>query len=510
MLLNNINVDTISNLTGTAAPSAGPNGILGPIALQNVVNGQISSISAAFGNVQVSLYDSKNNIKIGNHSFSSNISGTDNIAIGDYSLSKNTSGSNNISFGKYNLKNSIYGNDVISIGSISLSSSLNTPDGTIVIGNSLSKFKGHSDNYYQTQTIMGNNCLDNYIGTSTNENYLNIAIGDYSLHSITGQKSSGSFGNVAIGYGALSDTVDADRCIAIGGDSGYNYGHYNITVGYVAGATSGSYNIIHGIFSGTSGNDNIIIGNSACAGGNNGFENAARNISIGNSSLFKNFKSSDNIAIGDNALRSITGGNYNIAIGSKSLYTNNTGSYNIGIGYNVDINSNISNCGILGNNITGNTNNMFYIGGYSTYKIDAASWTYNSDRRIKDEIETSPLGLEFINKLRPVKFKYKKFDNATDENDIKYTKPHYGLIAQELKDVIDELGVEFGGYIDPSYSGAPSGSTLGIGYTELIAPLIKAVQEQQIIINELKDKNDKLENRLSFIESYIASISGRI
>ena len=53
-------------------------------------------------------------------------------------------------------------------------------------------------------------------------------------------------------------------------------------------------------------------------------------------------------------------------------------------------------------------------------------------------------------------------------------KTHYGLIAQDLEETLTSLGktiADFGGiYKDDE-------SPMGLGYSELIAPLIKAVQE---------------------------------
>ena len=49
------------------------------------------------------------------------------------------------------------------------------------------------------------------------------------------------------------------------------------------------------------------------------------------------------------------------------------------------------------------------------------------------------------------------------------------MIAQEVKQTMDALGVDFGGYQDHSIKGGDA--VLTIGYEELVAPLIKAIQE---------------------------------
>ena len=63
---------------------------------------------------------------------------------------------------------------------------------------------------------------------------------------------------------------------------------------------------------------------------------------------------------------------------------------------------------------------------------------------------------------------------------------HYGLIADELKTTMDELGVDFGGYQDHSIHGGMC--VKSVGYAELISPLIKAVQELSAQVDDLKQQ----------------------
>ena len=71
-----------------------------------------------------------------------------------------------------------------------------------------------------------------------------------------------------------------------------------------------------------------------------------------------------------------------------------------------------------------------------------------SDRRLKENIEDSDLGLEFVNKLRPVKYNYIK-----DKHD---GKTKYGIAAQEVQEVLKESNNEdFAGIKDSDeYLGA--------------------------------------------------------
>ena len=136
-------------------------------------------------------------------------------------------------------------------------------------------------------------------------------------------------------------------------------------------------------------------------------------------------------------------------------------------------------------------------------------WTNNplnvtSDERLKNSIEDTDLGLEFVNKLRPVKYK----NNAA-------TSPryHYGLIAQEMIGTLNDFNkttsdVGFVASSSLSYTeediegwkkredwsvweseiSASMRGELGLAYTELISPMIKAIQQLSTKVEELEAK----------------------
>ena len=95
-----------------------------------------------------------------------------------------------------------------------------------------------------------------------------------------------------------------------------------------------------------------------------------------------------------------------------------------------------------------------------------------SDRNQKQNIRVSDLGLNFINQLTPVSY------NWISRKD---TSLHYGLIAQDLKEVLDKNSK------DDVYMAFDGTS---IAYAELIGPMIKAIQE-------LSDKVTRLETEIS-------------
>ena len=99
-----------------------------------------------------------------------------------------------------------------------------------------------------------------------------------------------------------------------------------------------------------------------------------------------------------------------------------------------------------------------------------------SDQKEKENITDTDLGLDFINKLSPKSFKFKN-----------KTRTHYGLIAQDIETVITDLGkttTQFAPLIKETIEDGTE--KYGLRYTELIAPLIKAIQELSAEVAALK------------------------
>lgn len=134
--------------------------------------------------------------------------------------------------------------------------------------------------------------------------------------------------------------------------------------------------------------------------------------------------------------------------------------------------------------------------------IYAATGAINtSDVRQKKDIQESDLGLDFISKLRPVSFRWK---SGSDKS------VHYGLIAQEAEQVLAESrnsDVEQGIVVRD-----PASDRYGVRYTELIGPLIKAVQELLTSFRELaadvagvNEKMNRLERENAELKAYLCS-----
>ena len=128
-----------------------------------------------------------------------------------------------------------------------------------------------------------------------------------------------------------------------------------------------------------------------------------------------------------------------------------------------------------------------------------------SDRRLKRDVKDMNEALEIVKNLRPTTY---FFD--TEQH------PHYGLsetlqygfIAQEIEAVLPDLVMEtkIGDYVktkDKDKAGIYVTYTnfKGYDFPQLIPILTKAIQEQQIIIDQTQAKNAELEARLEALEA---------
>ena len=97
-----------------------------------------------------------------------------------------------------------------------------------------------------------------------------------------------------------------------------------------------------------------------------------------------------------------------------------------------------------------------------------------SDQRDKKAIKPSALGLDFVKALQPMSWAWK--DGK---------RPHYGFIAQQVKQAMDAVGVDdFAGYI---YDEATDSYSLR--YSEFLSPIVKALQELLQRVERLEKAN---------------------
>ncbi len=160
-------------------------------------------------------------------------------------------------------------------------------------------------------------------------------------------------------------------------------------------------------------------------------------------------------------------------MGSYAGHDNTTGSDNTFLGtYSDAAANNLTNATAIGYGATVDASNHVRIGDTNVTQIGGqVAWSNLSDARAKSDIRDLDLGLDFVLALRPVSFTLKTGDGRTD----------MGFLAQDVEAVLGDgysvLGI-----------GGDKDRTLSLRYTDLIAPMVKAIQEQQTQIERNEER----------------------
>jgi hypothetical protein len=310
-----------------------------------------------------------------------------------------------------------------------------------------------------------------------------------------------SSGNLGIGTSSPGSKLTVNGEASVNGlrlGKGISSGVNNTVFGLESGnsQTTGVANTLVGMRSGyllTSGTQNTFFGRSAGAS----VTTQNNNTCIGYNTAVGSAIGANNTAIGFYALFGTTSttATFNTAVGSDALST--LGTY--------------TNCSGLGANSAVTGDNQVQLGDSATTTYVYGTVQNRSDIRDKADVRDTQLGLDFINALRPVDYKWDLRDsykppmpdpedkeamdawreacnlsNLTHDGSKKRSRFHHGLIAQEVKAVLDSQGIDFGGFQDHKIAGGDD--VLTIGYDELIAPLIKSIQELTARIAQLEAK----------------------
>jgi len=126
---------------------------------------------------------------------------------------------------------------------------------------------------------------------------------------------------------------------------------------------------------------------------------------------------------------------------------------------------------------TGASAYRFYVGYGGTVYATSTTITAISDQRLKENIRDLDEGLTTVMALKPRKFDWKEGKGQNIKN-------ARGFIAQEFEIVLPDMIEE---WRDPAPQGEESYKAIN---ANLIPTLVKAIQEQQIIIESLKSRLD--------------------
>jgi len=321
-------------------------------------------------------------------------------------------------------------------------------------------------------------------------------------------------------------------------------GNYNVIVGEQAGndLTVGDNNILVGWQTGdvlVTGSYNVAVGDSAMGSSANDSATTA----VGYHALYvQNVGSWDgdsdegnfvgNVAVGTEAGVSVTTGRNNTLIGANCGGGNfggaalTTGLQNTLIGnYAESAAAGTANKIAIGYGTVSQGANYATIGNASITRLYAASdgdavlyadGTINtSDKRTKEKIEDISLGLGFINKLQPVQYEKRQPVDYDDDlkaklswskdgsaprimEDDEKNKLRVGFLAQDVGSALEEFGFSTNNdlvYVDKNTT------KQHLEYSNMIAPLVKAVQELSTTVKEQQNQIEDLKNLVSKLTS---------
>ncbi len=224
------------------------------------------------------------------------------------------------------------------------------------------------------------------------------------------------------------------------------------------------------------------------------------------------------------ALTSTTTGSNNTSIGVRTLTANTTGSNNTGLGFTANVGAtNLFNATAVGNGAVVNVSNKIRFGNTAVTVIEGNVIYTVSDGRFKSNISESDVkGLDFITRLRPVVYNFntKDFQQFLVKNLPKADQSIYmdtdfapstairqsGFIAQEVEQTAKEIGYDFNGVHVP----VNESDNYSVAYSQFVVPLVKAVQEQQVMIAQQQQQIDELKKMVAAIGSTEKSASGDV
>jgi hypothetical protein len=395
---------------------------------------------------------------------------------------------------------------------------LNAVPFALYAANAPVSFSGNGTINYMPK-FTGNNAIGN---SQVYDNGTSVMFG--------GITSSSTAGNVYIAYPAYNSFKAA---LEINGDKAWiGFKDSNTINGYLQqnGTTLKIASFNGGIEFLSQANTRMIITPSGLIGVGTASPNADLDVSSLSgkraSGLFANASAPPNFTAGDTGTLAVyntyTGTNYAYGLTSKAIGTSSYAAYlnskycgirsdvtagtNTGFGgYFTSSNTNVTNYaatgtangtgtavnyGVYGAASGGTTNYGMYCSGNGTY---TGTWSSASDMRLKEDVNYLSGGLNTIMMLKPASYHFKA-------NDPKYESMHlagglhYGLIAQELEQVVPSV-VSNNVHTSPDQ---PNNKIeyKGVNYTELIPIMINAIQEQQGTITQLNQKVKELQQQL--------------
>jgi hypothetical protein len=238
---------------------------------------------------------------------------------------------------------------------------------------------------------------------------------------------------------------------------------------------------------------------------------------VGHRALANNTEGLGNVAMGRSTLEETTTGNYNNAFGWKAGQNVTTGVNNVVVGQsagsaittggnNIAIGKDSARTGSPGGNQTTGSNRIFLGDEDIASAYIQVDWTIASDQRDKTDFTDLDVGLDFVNDLKPVTYKWDKrskyADKTADDYDLNAQTPDgthkedwldVGFKAQEVEALELAAGYKLSDKTNLTTTLTDDGKQYGLQYTKFIPILVKSIQE-------LSAKNDALLARIKTLE----------
>lgn len=429
------------------------------------LTGAVAIGQKAFKGSSSTTTGANHSVAVGYEALESLTTGASNVAIGYQSQLAITDSRRNTSVGYQSLKTASTGdsnNTAIGYASLEIS----TTGGNTSVGSSSSQFIDTGEN----NTALGYGAMTS--SGSGNDASLNVAVGYLAFNGATdGDQNTiiGASANPSAGTGS-NQTVIGYNATGVA-DNSVTLGNASVTDVYMAQDSGATIHASNGVFIDDTSFITVRDSSSYSAGTGGGVAFQGLD-SDGN---LKQFSSTQGYSIGSNN-------------GGLAIFTRDGGSNNLAV--------------IVDNNraLKPGANDAYDIGTSSLRWDDifATNGTIDtSDERRKENIKDTSLGLDFVNKLKPKEYKWKDYDyehidNQDGEEPKSITKTrtfkrkHQGLLAQDVEKTLKDIGLtndDFAGIVYDEES-----DIYGLRYSQLIAPLIKAVQELSAKVTELEKK----------------------
>ncbi len=425
--------------------------------IDNTAGGYQSLASNSTGN---------RNTVFGSYNMLFNGIGSNNVSLGFQSLYFNTSGSHNTAIGTYALSGNSVGNSNVAVGVAALS--YNTKSNLVAVGDSALYFNGFGSptaSQSVSNTALGSKALyTNTLGSK------NTAIGfkaDVASNNLTNATAVGSFSQAA-----------CSNCMILGSINGVNGATADVNVGI------GTNNPQSDLHVNPNAAGSILLGTNKNSGGYTTMEMGISAQSGGYSYIQSN--SASGVSYGKLILNP-SGSNSYVGINHPNAST---------IAYPLHINQTSNLLGLrLRNNITIADNwdlyshNGFRFSYNGTDKAYVAAfdgaYVQLSDARVKTNVNSMPSLLDKLQLLTPKKYEYVN-GNPGHQKSI-------GFIAQEVMPLFPELVSP----IDHINKDEKDETVYyGINYAGFSVIAIKAIQEQQVIIELQNRRIEKLEQQM--------------